>query len=61
MSFFIGVIFACVNNSCIFLKPKENFDSRKRCEAAVLNVIRELKAEADIVDGSCLLINFKEI
>lgn len=56
MNFFVGVIFFCLPGDCAFWKSEELFDTRAKCEAALIKALDTFEKHADVASGACLQI-----
>lgn len=62
MSFWIGVIFVCMNNECHFMRSTSNFFSESECKSVSISTVEKLKQEYPIqyIVETCVLVNSKD-
>ena len=59
MSYFLGVIFLCVGEKCMFWKSNDLFYSEIECDKVIAVAMKELEKQKIHHEGACLKINTK--
>lgn len=59
MSFFIGVLFFCMNGDCYFFKINDTFDKIEQCQAAVRQWDQYARKEGLETVYTCLPVDLK--
>lgn len=59
MSFFIGVLFFCVNSDCYFFKINNTFDKIEQCQTAVREWNQYARKEGLDTAYTCLEVTLK--
>lgn len=54
MSFYIAVLFFCINESCIFYKEDQIFHDERSCYSVVTARVKELGDQKINAHGACM-------